>query len=172
MLPRDGSGGRAGGAVPTIIGYRAWNVGRDASLRSITGRDVWRPEPMRAFCTATPFQKPTCGRLAPQRDCDCGLHAYHDVETCLRRGPVHGIVAGWGRVIVHCNCWRAQWAQVVALINTGWDPALVRRIARRYHVPVVPRREAEAFAAEFGAPVPRHLIPPRHRDYSADRRAA
>lgn len=147
-------------SVPTVIGFRAWKVARDARLRSVVISGAWTPGPNRSRCARLPISRPRC-RGGPRAECECGLYAYHDVGPALGRGAIHGVVAGWGRTVVHPGCWRAEWAQVLALIEDGCDPDLLELAARRYRVPTVPLRGAEAFGREFGDPVPAELRPAR-----------
>lgn len=54
---------------------------------------------------------------APQRDCSCGIYAKPTLVDAIEYGYserdpaiVYGAVALWGRVIVHTEGWRAQYA--------------------------------------------------------------
>jgi len=147
-------------SLPTVIGFRAWKTSRDGMLRALINRDVWRPGPNRSRCARAPISRPRC-RDGPALECGCGLYAYHELERALERGRVHGVVAGWGRTIVHPGTWRAQFAQVLALVDEGRDARLLRALAARYEVAIVPAAGAMDYALEFGLPVPEELRPHR-----------
>jgi hypothetical protein len=93
----------------------------------------------------------------PQARCRCGLHAWHSLQTCVdyERAPwasVSGAVLGWGRVLMYREGWRAEMAEVLALVR---DPTLpVDALAAAYGVAVVERRFLEAYALEFGERAP------------------
>jgi hypothetical protein len=146
--------------LPTVIGFRGWRPTRDGMLRALAHRDVWQPGPNRSRCARAPISRPRC-QDGPTLECACGLYAYHDLERALGRGRMHGVVAGWGRTIVHPGTWRAQFAQVLALVDDDGDPRLLRDLAVRYRVALVPIDEALAYGLEFGLPVPEELRPRR-----------
>lgn len=122
---------------------------------------------------------------APAVGCDCGIYALHAPTFWygtdrarpglsfgqlaavwgLTPEEVHvaGLVVGWGRVEVHTDGFRAEFARVAAIAvpdgpDRRRDAALARAIAAEYQVPAVPQDDLERVAPEFGAPVP-----PEHR---------
>jgi hypothetical protein len=102
----------------TIVGYRAWKVasraiGQEVGLRPLGGgADHWRgAEEVRARCG-------TMFHAAPDPSHHCGWNAWHDplrVERELRRGRVVGAIACRGRVEVHRDGFRAEWARPICL---------------------------------------------------------
>lgn len=107
---------------------------------------------------------------APENGCTCGLHAYHEVTVSDGPGPfagealqVVGAIQAWGRMEVHSNGFRAQYAEVVVLgYNENWPLKaieLVKELARSYEVDCVPIGRLQAFALELGSPVPHELRP-------------
>lgn len=108
---------------------------------------------------------------APGNGCTCGLHAYHKPLPGLSgAGPftgeamhILGAVKAWGRMEVHSNGFRAQYAEVLALAyNEAWPLAMVeltKELARSYEVDCVPMDRLEAFALEQGSPIPPDLYP-------------
>jgi hypothetical protein len=95
--------------------------------------------------------------LPPQVRCRCGLHAWHRLQTCAdyEHGPwvsVSGAVLGWGRILMYREGWRAEIAQVVALVRNRAVP--IEELGAAYGVAVVERRVLEAYALEFGERAP------------------
>jgi hypothetical protein len=100
--------------------------------------------------------------VVPHPDCTCGLHAYHSLSSGgyddrytvmdAEWGIVWGAVAGAGRVIVHSDGWRAQFARPVAIVLGSASPHLVRGLAGQLGVPAVPGDSIARVAAEFGRP--------------------
>lgn len=175
----------AGAAAPDlawpVIGYRAWRLGRlgpawtratsiaeqaNASLAlfprvSAISREPWAPGVHVATCS-----RPVCD-ISPGPSCSCGLYAYHDVDRPARDPhpgrTVTGAIAGWGRLEVHADGFRAQRACVLALAAPPAALQTLRRdteeVAARYGVPLVDRAQLEAEALRHGRPVPRELRP-------------
>src|SRR5438045_1621131 len=106
---------------------------------------------------------------APALDCSCGAHAYHELEAMIlqvqrlghfrplgdRRILVGGAVLSWGRLVIHPEGFRAQYARPLALCLV--DPAApvsaveqVDQVAAAYAVPAVDVRYLVAHAREFG----------------------
>ncbi len=118
-------------AVLDLIGFRAWNLKtiRDTTrsddeddagaLRSIVYNQLWPSNAIRS--------RP-CGNGVgfhfPRRDCSCGFYAYHSSaqtyqfasDTDARGILVEGVVRAWGRCVVGPLGFRAEWAQIVALV--------------------------------------------------------
>lgn len=153
-------------AAPAI-GYRAFRWDGTGPLRS-TGIDASWPitrEPQRAKCLAAGMG----AHDAPQEDCTCGIYA-HSTPDSVPAG-VGGVVMGYGNLIVHPDGWRAETAELVALVvRPGANRARlyaaeeptregVQMIAEQYGVRALDRWEdAAALARELGAePVPEIL---------------
>lgn len=121
---------------------------------------------------------PTC-TAAPGWDCACGYNALTEVPgLSLWKPPLQtaaggpseepvpatmvGIVAGWGKVILHEDGWRSEHARVLALVGldrTIVDPTLLDAaelylnraeiIAKKLDVPVLSPDQARAYVSEF-----------------------
>ena len=103
---------------------------------------------------------------APDPECGCGLYALHPragAEGRLALGSpaapdsqvVTGIVEAWGRVELHADGFRAEYARPVALLLVGdWEgsdyAAVVRRLADRYGARVLSLRDPAELAAYCG----------------------
>jgi hypothetical protein len=138
-----------------LVGYRSWYVGLGASLwpagwvPTATGGGArvhrpWSAGPNTAACPVHPH-------LAPDWHCTCGLHACFEVPAPAH-GYVTGAIAAWGLVQVHLDGFRAQHAQITALVAA---PGCIDTdaIAARYGVPVVPEGFLELEAARHGKPI-------------------
>jgi hypothetical protein len=125
--------GAAPDLIEPVVAFRNWRL-VDGVLRSPYTPVAWTEPIMCARCLASPHP-------APAPSCDCGLSAY--LEPQLRfptvdfRG-VTGIVTLWGRLEVHADWVRAEYARVEAL-------TVYRHWSRRQ------RTAAEAAAASLGA---------------------
>ena len=90
---------------------------------------------------------------APAPDCRCGIHAFHPsprsaAHVLALRRQVPGIVAGGGAIEVHEDGFRAERARPHAVVLArGRNPALARRLAAAYEVPVVEVDGADELAA-------------------------
>jgi hypothetical protein len=74
---------------------------------------------------------------------------------------VSGIIVGWGRIQVHHQGFRSEFARVAALAvpRTKRDAAIVRAVAAEYDVPCVPAGGLARIADEFGSTIPESLRP-------------
>ncbi len=119
-----------------VLGFRGWHVAPSGLLLSSGVTDGWLPGENRA----------ACGRglhPAPQKGCGCGLYSHYSLEDLSRSvnwqgndGVLVGAVGGWGRVILHPDGWRAEYARVLALFRQG-PAAALERAAEVYSVPIV-----------------------------------
>lgn len=119
-----------------VLGFRGWHAAPSGLLLSSGVSDGWLPG----------VNEAACGRglhPAPQKGCGCGLYSHYTLEHLSRSvnwqnqdGIVVGAVGGWGRVILHPDGWRAQYAQVLALFRQG-PAAALDRAAKLYNVPIV-----------------------------------
>jgi hypothetical protein len=126
--------------VPSpVYGLRAWTVVGEAGSERLAG-----PHRSVGWPLEGEWLESTCelGHASPAPDCACGIHAWHPRRRWARRAmaarrAVPGIVEASGVVEVHADGFRAQRARPYALMDTGWHPALVHRLAAVYGVPVV-----------------------------------
>jgi hypothetical protein len=103
---------------------------------------------------------------SPHPDCQCGIYAYDRPGTRSYYGEVwwcEGVIAAWGRLVVHETGWRAEHARVEALAVPDLGDArlevVVAAIAARLGVPVVERGELADVAEGAGGLVPEALRP-------------
>jgi len=143
-----------------IHGIRVWSIDyRDGSahLEGVTGRAwVAAGEPTVAKCGERRGRARRRHR-APAPDCGCGLYAVHPhaAGTALAYmsggsdlGTVAGIVEAWGRVEVHEDGFRAEYARPVAIALVGVPRRsdlgrTAARIARRYRAELIPVEDPE-----------------------------
>jgi len=129
--------------VPSpLYGLRSWTIVGEAGGERLAG-----PHRTVGWPAEGAWLESTCdlGHPAPGRDCACGIHAWHPRTRWARRvfaarRAVPGVVEASGVVEVHEDGFRAQRARPFALVDTGDRPALVRRLADAYDVPVVQAR--------------------------------
>jgi hypothetical protein len=90
------------------------------------------------------------GHAAPAPGCSCGIHGWHPRRRWARRifavrREIPGVVEASGAIEVHEDGFRAQRARPYALmLAPGRNPALVRRLATAYRVPVVETADPQA----------------------------
>jgi len=102
----------------------------------------------------------------PHWQSGCGIYAYDRPGARSYYGEVwwcEGVIAAWGRLVVHSSGWRAEHARVEALAvpdlgDSRLDGA-VAAIASRLGVPVVDRSQLGAVAAAAGGLLPAALRP-------------
>ncbi len=138
-----------------VLGFRAWRFD-GYKLRSAAAMAHWTVGENRARCLV--------GRHpAPDPLCGCGLYAWHEPRQARGTTYVHGAVLGWGRMEVHRDGWRAEFAEPVMI---AYCPSQSYELIRKLQA-VVPElglllvniNELEDRAAEFGRPVPEELRP-------------
>src|SRR3954451_8430790 len=142
--------------VEAVVGYRAWHLEDDGTLRPWTFTALpWQPGANRAVCARDVRHAP------PVADCMCGLYALTDPSDRrldFRADQAVGAIAAWGDLEVHRTGFRAEHACVVALARPDGPGAEQRerleRAAARYGVPLVPAPELSAEAGRHGAPLP------------------
>jgi len=110
----------------SIIGYREWRS-KDLWLSRIGPFSVgpeWNSDgtPTRASCRSD------WSHHAPDPECECGLYAYHpwisSTDADLRwfhARAVYGFIEAWGRIEVHAQGFRAEYARPVAFIQPSPD---------------------------------------------------
>ena len=161
-----------------VIGYRAWKVrlggyrlgyGQQRQLRStgVPGGYIWTPGVQTARCSGADYCFVDGLHVTvPNERHECGLYVLANLdEVATHVAPVHdvvvGAVLGWGKVVLHEDAtgvegWRAQYAQVVALLDMKFsdeNDALALDISKAYGVPVLERDALELMVREFGDPV-------------------
>ncbi len=155
------------------LGFRRWAVTYDgrtheAFLRGRVAPAIWAIDGWTdAQCVPAAAPEGAEPHDAPDRDCECGLYAYHSLEPALARihnepqllgmywdnsedREVIGAVIGAGRVVVHGIGWRAQHARPVVLAAPEARFSAVADIAGRMGIPTVSLGQLARFATEFG----------------------
>lgn len=126
--------------ITPVYGFRSWGLS-NGCLSSLNYKLDWKPgEMVVAECKrcAQPPSLDRCGDYGR----GCGIYASHRVENLsflhwqsfIR--PFWGVVEGWGKVVWHKDGWRAKFARVLALIDTG---PISRTMADQYDVPCIPQ---------------------------------
>jgi len=164
--------------VNPLLGYRFWfpHNGRLYPLRvRAGGAPPWRPGINDATCDLDSHADPPPGEA-----CRCGLHSFYELDWMIEwlegspvweipaahpRGRlVLGITRNWGRIAPGRQTMAAQHAEIIALLD--WPDPEHRKhapdlseLARSYGVPIVSLPAADAWAAEFAAPMPDELKP-------------
>lgn len=162
-----------------IVGFRSWSASLDGDLYPILGPGApgpdnpppsylaWNVEPAWSACPH--------GHDQPAENCVCGLWANARIKPD-HGGFVCGAIVGWGRVILHEDGFRAQYARLLALLDDddypdGFDQAGHRRefinaVAERRRLPVLSADELATYAAWFGD----LLVHPLLTDYYREQR--
>ena len=124
---------------PTVLvaerlhGVRSWDLGVDEGgavrLCGLYQSDSWQREGRTSWARCRPTDPTRTRHKAPHGACDCGLYALHpwNVQECeyvKPAGPgnrltVVGLIEAWGKVQVHQEGFRAQYARPVALALIG-----------------------------------------------------
>jgi hypothetical protein len=154
-----------------VVGFRSWRLA-NGRLQSPYIPCRWDGPVMHAECyDANRSLVRGEGWLhephdSPHPDCQCGIYAYHGPGMRHYYGEAwccEGVVTAWGRIEVHADGIRAEYARVRALgvpdLGNPRLDAAVREIGERLGVPVVPADELAALAAGLGGPVPPALRP-------------
>src|SRR3712207_2164135 len=159
-----------------IVGFRQWTFDRDGLLAPTSdGYDVlphWNPEgPTVAACPADRYGL----HAAPIPACGCGLHARYSLDDRRLRHlglwRLIGAIVAWGRIELHEESFRAQYARPIALLRDPDEayPDLRDRTAERYRVPRLERPELVRYAEWFGdrlTPLPPNRLPPARDEES------
>src|ERR671928_1996571 len=149
-----------------VVGYRAWRVA-NGRLVSPYIPCRWEGRVMRAECYDANrglvrgegwLDRP---HESPHPDCRCGIYAYHTPGPRTYFGEVwwcQGVVTAWGRMEVHADGLRAEFARVEGLAEPeAPDPRLraaVRAIAADLRVPLVAAGGLPGPAPRVGRPGP------------------
>lgn len=140
--------------IEPLVGFRNWRV-IDGSLTSPHTGVAWHEPILCARCLSEPER-----HRAPEPGCDCGVSAYHDPQerfsTVDFRG-VSGIVSLWGRVELHDDRVRAEFARVEALATysrwSGRQRQAVADVAAELGADLVDLHEQADAAELYGAAV-------------------
>lgn len=157
---------RAPDLIEPVLGFRTWHL-RGDELYSPYVDVVWPAAPLRAVCLRDRVQfRPGTSHHAepaPTSACACGIYAYFDPLDRVGSNPhlVRGAVALWGRIEVHRDGMRAQFARAIVLA----DPPdrrrrrEVRRAAERLGIETVDGDELREAALRYARPLPDLLVP-------------
>ncbi len=180
-----------------LLGWRIWSMGTNpVALTGVVYTSVkWeKNKPTHAICMRAERSK--YGGKArnneyipcvhpPEYRCNDGMFAFYNCETMKTSGlpfthtllAVRGTVQGWGKVILHEDGYRAEYAQPIALIDetdetiSKWIPQAfsfyepkipaeeafkirkqrVKLIASNYGIPVIPEDDIEEYSRQYGA---------------------
>lgn len=157
-----------------VVGYRRWKLD-DWVLSPTNYGSPWRPGVNTAKCQPHTNSNPfwSTGESAhhenpPEKDCHCGLNAFFDYQgegwmQHAHKGSVIGAIVGWGKMHVHPDGFRAQYAQIVCLMGDGEH--YLNDIAAMYQVPLVDSfEELQVEASKHGSPLPENLRPEEQVD--------
>jgi hypothetical protein len=155
--------------VKQAVGYRVWRPD-GGKLVSPFFPTAW-PQSTRleAVCLDEPASfLPGHRPIAHQREptapppvanCGCGIYAYHDVARML--GAIHppligGAVLCWGRITIHPEGIRAQFARPIALcfpepwLRADRTQSPLTGVAAGYRIPLLESSYLVSYAGEFG----------------------
>jgi hypothetical protein len=154
-----------------VVGFRSWRLA-GGRLQSPYIPCRWDGRVMHAECYDANrglvrgegwLDEP---HASPHPDCRCGIYAYHGPGLRHYYGEAwccEGVVSAWGRIEVHADGLRAEYARVEALgVPDLGNPRLagaVAEIGASLGVPVVDAGELPEIAAALGGPVPPALRP-------------
>jgi hypothetical protein len=129
----------------------------DEWLRSLNG-NVWVPgERMEAVCVLPGLVRILKHRHAPESTCHCGVYAFQSIDELMPmlhpprllpfrdplREPVLGEVSLWGRIVVHQDGYRAQFAYPKRFWVDESSPEELKRALGTYGVPVATLQDVE-----------------------------
>jgi hypothetical protein len=148
-----------------IPGMMAQKGYRSRFLLHSLNNEVWWPrKPLRAACNGSLRQFGRHG-VAPEWSCDCGIYAVKGIEQILSSvlfsigpvlgieqilssvlfsiGPVLGEVSLWGKIVVHDQGYRAQYAYPKRLWVPARMPDNLTSLLEVYGVPVGSTEDTE-----------------------------
>jgi len=164
-----------------VIGYREWVLNGWALTPLVKG-PIWQPGVNRAACyldQCFSLVDAPAAHPVPGSSCECGFYAHHEPswrrsgtgpgETPISLGvtaprspgpKVAGAIAAWGDIRVHREGFRAEYAQIVALVRPARTPRWLEVAAKEvYAVPLVDDRDLEFEALQYGSPLPAAVRP-------------
>lgn len=157
-----------------VLGFRVWRQLHDPlQIVGVIFGIEWTAGAVTAECHAGGISRAPVGQFheAPLKRCSCGLHAHHELALAIKDMDTWGIhyglrpntslvlgaVIGWGRVEVHEDGWRSQFAKPVALAREvlpqqrpNLAVPVLQTLANLLDVPLVAREHLEQTAGEFG----------------------
>jgi len=161
--------------VGSVRGFRWWRLSGAAELLSPWRGPVrWDPGENEASCLARrgmfgwKTSRAPHPRGCPSTRCECGFYALHsipqlnegldraiwEIDTASsggRHGLVLGIAAGYGRVLIGTEGWRARFGRILALFAGPLVTNHTRELgiaAAAYQVPLY--RDLDSFVQEWG----------------------
>lgn len=170
-----------------VLGYRIFGL-NEGELCSVGTENRWMPGVNKARCDAraiqasqrlymwpsgfgqTPYEPPPQPDLhtAPKCECACGIYAYHASPEGWRTGElkmgttVGAVILGWGKMEVHRDGFRSEFAEIAALIYDPYGgPKRRKRIekaGRLYDVDVICVDDLESYKKP-GESIPESLLP-------------
>lgn len=150
-----------------VVGYRRWRLD-DWVLSPLNYSKPWRPGVNKAVCQPGSYMRTYSSyggdidspHKAPHHGCHCGMNAFFEPKGIREGGDVLGAVVGWGDLQVHPDGFRAEYAQIVALVGGHVGPDLTA-VATLYNVPIVETiTDMQVEASKHGSPLPESLRPP------------
>jgi hypothetical protein len=111
------------------LGWRGWLM-TNQGLRALSMPSCWQPGPNRAECLRR-------AHWAPAQGCNCGWNAYHSLSSVsVLPGQIAGAIQAGGLVHVHYHGFRAERAEIVALLKPEDWPEEAKQLADHYNVPL------------------------------------
>ena len=156
-----------------VIGFRTFEIRQAGEGILLPYGDfpyIWKPGPQEAKCLHRTCRNSNNHQVPnpnPPLSRGCGFHGLHEYRNVY---PL-GVILGWGRIQIHPDGWRSQFAEIVALINNVAKFAemgeynenkaarMLIQAKNHYKVPLVDNPEdALAIAKELGGEIiPREL---------------
>ena len=146
---------RAPDLIEPVLAWRGWNVTPDGHLVAAVQHGIWDAGENRAHCNRGHTDIPAKG-------CSCGLYGWHRPEQ-IAHGQIWGAIKCRGEIIVHDVGIRAEYAEIICIVEAPESQLPADQLARivdRYKVPVFSDLEqASKHAAEHGILVPSSMKP-------------
>jgi hypothetical protein len=165
-----------------VLGYRSFVVARYVALGATEPQPVlgsvaqgymWNRGVNRARCLAAANMAPyeLTPHEAPSSACACGLYGLHrtlpeweapgwlSTGRALGDGPAAAVILAWGRMEVHPEGFRGEYAEVVALVGAA-EGQLVE-LTGFYKVPILSLEEVKDHERmkRLGESIPESLLP-------------